>query len=476
MHKSDLAFGCALSLLSGSASVLLGWGVYAAGTIYLLALGLILAYTRSFRWRVCVLFGACFLAGILYTRGYLILAAPPPNIPLGRTVTITGQIQKEPRFTERSQVLDVSTQDPVVGNIRVIAPRSQELAYGDTVRGTGVLEAPQRAGDPPSVFWSKLELIGSGGGSGLKRWLLAVKSTSNASFRANLPIDSAALLAGITLGVQSDFSTQLKDQMKTSGTTHLVALSGYNIGILVLAIARVFSSRLRRRWVFWLTTAVIILFVIMVGASASVVRAAVMGFLVLLAGEVGRAYYARNAIVLTAAAMFVLDPLVLRDIGFQLSFVSFLGISYLVPHLGPCLGTEHGKGFLGWRANLAETLTAQLGVLPILLSYFGTVSLTGVLANVLILSVVPVTMFFGFLLAALSVLSPFLAMLAAWPAKLLLGYQLAVIGVAADLRLPLSLGSGGSWIFMFSYYAVLVLFLGWSEYRARLRKKTAEIS
>jgi len=112
----------------------------------------------------------------------------------------------------------------------------------------------------------------------------------------------------------------------------------------------------------------------MAGAEASVVRAAIMGFLVLLAKEAGRMYSFRNAVTFAAAGMAVFDPTILVfDIGFQLSFVSLLGITHLEPALKRFFG-ERGS-FLGWRENALTTLSAQLAVAPILIQNFGSVRL-----------------------------------------------------------------------------------------------------
>ena len=108
--------------------------------------------------------------------------------------------------------------------------------------------------------------------------------------------------------------------MSQSGTTHLVALSGYNITVIAIAVSTLLSYFLRRRIVFWLSILTIIAFVLMTGAEASVVRAAIMGGIILLAKQIGRIHSMRNAIVFAALLMVLFNPKILRfDIGFQLS-------------------------------------------------------------------------------------------------------------------------------------------------------------
>ncbi|MEK7077215.1 MAG: ComEC/Rec2 family competence protein, partial [Patescibacteria group bacterium] len=273
----------------------------------------------------------------------------------------------------------------------------------------------------------------------------------------------AALLAGLTFGSRSDFSKEFKEKMSQSGTTHLVALSGYNISVLVLTAALFFRYFLRRRAAFYVTVLVIILFVLMVGGEASVVRAALMGFLALLAKEAGRIYSFRNAITLAAAGMVLFDPTILRfNIGFQLSFLALLGIVYLEPALRELFrrlrsqkkDEARRESFLNWRENALTTLSAQLAVAPLIIENFSEISLTSLLANILILVLVPFTMALGFLIGAVGFVAPYLAVIVGWLANVLLAYEIGVINIFSYLRIPVT--GAGSWILFALYYAALL--------------------
>ena len=134
--------------------------------------------------------------------------------------------------------------------------------------------------------------------------------------------------------------------MAKSGTTHLVALSGQNITIIVIAISSFFGFFARRKSVFWLTLLIIIFFVLMTGAEASVVRAAVMGGIILLAKQIGRVHSIRNAIAAAAFIMILYNPKIFRfDVGFQLSFMALLGIVYLSPAIRKFLKMKEEDGF-----------------------------------------------------------------------------------------------------------------------------------
>lgn len=271
------------------------------------------------------------------------------------------------------------------------------------------------------------------------------------------------MLAGLTLGARSDFSSKLKDQMAKSGTTHIVALSGYNIAILVLVVSGILSSFISRKKLIWLMSLIIFFFVLMVGGEASVVRAALMALILLLARHFGRKNDLLNAIILTAVCMVLYDPSVINfDLGFQLSFLSLLGIIYLTPWIENLFIRKKLKNntpessFLNWRENLATTIAAQLAVAPIIIQNFNQFSLGSVVANVLILSTVPFAMLLGFALVVFGSIFSAFGFVLAKVASILLVYQILIIKIFSHLSIEVS-GGLISGIFFLLYYSGLFL-------------------
>ena len=129
-------------------------------------------------------------------------------------------------------------------------------------------------------------------------------------------------MAGLLYGERSGLPLELADNFSRTGVSHIIAVSGYNISIVALALMSLFINLgLARPRAFWLVVAGIILFVIFTGAGASVVRAGIMGLIVLLAGQLGRLSRIGNVLIFTAALMLLFNPYVLIwDAGFQLSF------------------------------------------------------------------------------------------------------------------------------------------------------------
>ncbi len=167
-----------------------------------------------------------------------------------------------------------------------------------------------------------------------------------------------------------------------------------------------------------MTAAFIFSFVVITGASASVIRAAVMGGMLLLAGEVGRQYRPSGAIFFAALCMLVQNPkILLYDVGFQLSFLATMGIVYFMPLFERL--TQNWPGLFGIKIIFFTTISAILATLPAILFHFGTLSLVAPIVNVLVLPVISLTMAFGF-----ASIMPVIAAGTAFLTNLLLSYIL----------------------------------------------------
>lgn len=405
---------------------------------------------------LCILF-----FGFFYYHLYLNIRADGQNIIYREPLSFTGLIAEEPRFTDKTQYFNVALAPPLAGKIRIVTAPVPVYRYGDLMQATGIINPASDEASPPVSLFPKLTITAHNQGSSLKRWLFFIKERIATDFAKILPADAAALLSGITLGVQSSFSASLKSAMAASSTTHVVALSGYNIAVIISAIGFAGKPLLPRKKLYYLTVGVIFLFVLMAGAEASVVRAAIMGFLVLFAQEQGRNYSFKNAAAFAASLMVLINPTVLLfNIGFQLSFASLLGIAYLKPPLDQLFMRRKelpAQRFI-WQEQATTTIAAQLAVIPILVSAFNQLSLLGVLANILILEFIPLTMFLGFLLAAVNFIFLPLGFVIARIVELFLSYEIAVMRFFGGNNFALSF-SLPMWYFIPLYYALLTLFV-----------------
>lgn len=246
-----------------------------------------------------------------------------------------------------------------------------------------------------------------------------------------VPEPEAAYLGGILLGGNGIVPADIKTMFANTGTSHILAISGYNITVVAAALAAVLASWGRRR-AFWASVIGITVFTVMTGASASVVRAAVMGVVALMARQFGRAASAATLILFSAAIMCVANPLLLRwDIGFQLSFLALVGIVYLEPLIVPVLAR-----LVRWPAvvqTAATTIAASIAVLPLLLFDFGILATYTLPTNLLVLPLVPLAMALGFATAIAGLVVPFAGQLIGQLAWLIAAVQLGIVRFFAHL-------------------------------------------
>ena len=341
---------------------------------------------------------------------------------------------------------------PYSGSFRLYA-RSGDVAYGDLLKIKGQVEMPREERADPVVFAKNISVEGNSG-SYLLKFIYGLKHSFSEKLGLTLGSADAALVRGLVLGDSSGFTQEFRSEMIRSGTTHLVALSGYNVGVVIMATFGILLGRTSRRSAVWLTLLAIIFFVLMVGAEASVLRAAVMASAGLLAREAGRFYSFGRAVVFSAFLMCLWNPFILFTAGFLLSFSSLLGLAYLSPYLDDALRFMKP----GLRNGLVPTLAAQVAALPVALSLFGSFSATSFFANVLILPLVPYTMLAGSLFAVLNFIMPALSFPLAWLLKLLLGTERLLISVGAKLSFSPWSGTP-SWLWLSVYCFVLGLLI-----------------
>ncbi|MEK7124938.1 MAG: ComEC/Rec2 family competence protein [Patescibacteria group bacterium] len=266
----------------------------------------------------------------------------------------------------------------------------------------------------------------------LLRPLITTRNAFITSLQQAVPDPAAPYLTGMLLGIRSQLSDAMREAFNRTSTSHILAISGYNISIVAQLVMSVFLLALYRRRAFWVTIMIIGLFTLMTGASASVLRAAIMGVLVLAALSYGRLYDGTTAVVSAGAVMLVVNPLLLRsDIGFQLSFVATLGIMLVYEPIETWLRKKSIGESL--RPVLATTLAAQIAVMPLLAYHFQTVSLLALPVNVLILPFVPPAMLLGFVAGALGLVWSLGAKVVGTVAWAVSAYQLLVVQLFADI-------------------------------------------
>jgi competence protein ComEC len=310
------------------------------------------------------------------------------------------------RLHPRGRVRFVRTE----GLLQARLPAPLDLQYGDRLRLEGNLETPpefegfsyrdylMRQGVNSLLTSASVQRIGLGEGSRMQSWIWALRARALDVIYQIFPDPEAGLLAGILLGVEGGIPEDLMEAFRITGTAHIIAISGFNMSVISGLIVVLFGKLLGKRWGALAAILVIGLYTLLVGAQAGVVRAAIMAGMGMFAVLLGRRQSGVNTLAFVAALMALWTPYVLWDVGFQFSFFTTLGLVLFAEPL-----SEAFRAFASRRLPenvvqritgpvgeyLLYTLAAQLMVLPLMIYYFGSVSLISLLANPLVLPVQP---------------------------------------------------------------------------------------
>jgi competence protein ComEC len=279
---------------------------------------------------------------------------------------------------------------------------------------------------------------------------------SSATFGAVLPAEQSELLSAIMSGSTSAVDPVLKSQMSASGTSYIVGMYGYKINLFAAAVLGAGKRFFSRRIALIIVAVAVAAFISAAGAPTTAIRAGIMMGLVFLAQASGRQFHIRNIFTFTAAAMLLFDPTLLGDVGFQLSFLSLLGIFVLGPPFKH-LFRSTGHDFLEWKSHAIMALSVNAAIMPLVMLQFGDFSITSFVSNFLI--TIPFAMVIGLALViiALGFLSPHLAFLAGAIVNIFLSYQLWVIKLFSTVVVPLP-AIFQSMFFIALYYFILVAF------------------
>lgn len=425
------------------------------------------------------------LAGVaaLTLGGARYSAAQPPLDPSRlhyyngvKDATIVGTVKAEPENRDTSIQLRVDVREllldnrsvPVSGTALVQANRYPPIAYGSIVRVHGDIVDPERLGNSGYADYLKrqgilsviegprVEVIDAAGGSLIMRALLRLKDSARHVIANILPEPHAALLTGILLGDDSGMPRTLSEDFRRTGMTHIIAISGFNIAVLIALLDQATGLLLPRRPAALIIMVFLILYAALVGASASVVRATLMG-ITYLAGMrlLGRPTLVVAGLLTASFMMTLAQPAALWDVGFQLSFAATLGlILYADPWtqrfdqtISPYLAPDARRRIIGFTTEAGiVTLAAQMLTLPLILYHFGRLSLASLPANFLVLPAQPGVMMAGGLATLVGLLSLPAGQLIGLVAWIFLHYTISTIRMLAQMpgaSVPLALSSTG---------------------------------
>jgi len=282
------------------------------------------------------------------------------------------------------------------------------------------------------MSYPNINVISHAQGFAPRAALFAFKGCLKASIERIYPFPEAGFFQALIFGDEENIPLVWKERLNVTGTRHIAAVSGMNITIMGgILLNTLLGLGLWRKQALCIYLIMIALYVLMIGAPACAVRAGVMAGFLVLATQAGRIPDSGRIVVFTLALMLAFDPLVLLDIGFQLSFLAFIGLLYLTPFFSKRL--ERVPQAFGLRQNLASTLGAQALVLPLLLYNFGRLSLISPLANILILPSLSFLTISGFLAGLAGLIAKPLGILIALPSQIIMEFNLWITRFFANV-------------------------------------------
>ena len=307
-------------------------------------------------------------------------------------LAFTAILLDEPSIYNQWQYFDIE-------RYRVKAGSEAEFSYGDKLKIEGNVESG-RLTNP------EIQKIGT---SKFHSALFSIRQNLKRKIFGYFSEPAASLLSGILLGSKEDLPTDFEEALRRTGTIHVVVVSGYNISVLAGVLIGL-SRFIKRKIALVLALVAITFYTLLVGADPPAVRAAIMGALTFSAVFLGRQRFSLYFLALAAYLMLFINPAILVNIGFQLSFLATAGI---------ILFRERISDFFkhiprAFNDDLSTTLAAQILVVPVLFYHFGSVSAISVVANAAILWTIPIATVAGFVFLIASLIVPFLATLISW--------------------------------------------------------------
>lgn len=438
----------------------------------------------------------------------------------GRTAELRGVVAADPEVRERTlrvRLASIEVRDgaalrqdpgqawrPVAGDLlasvqptaRLVSERDEPyLRYGDLLELRGEVQAPPRfqefdyreylarQGIGAVMYRPRLRLLGENWGFPPLAWLSDLRWRMARSLAEALPEPQAALAQGMVLGLRAAIPQDVLKDFARTGTTHILAISGLNIGIvlgLVLPVS-IWALGRRRNLYLLLPLAVIWLYALLAGMEPPVARSVVMGSLYLAALALGRPGASAASLAFSVILLLAIDPRSLWDVSFQLSFLAMAGLVAISPLFSGLayrwLGRKEPPG--GVVRFLVEGVAASLGAIlatgPLIAFTFQLFSPAGLPATLLTAPALPPLLATSFLAALAGLVSPDAGTLAGWLAWPWLTYLVLVVKNFAALPLAaIEVGRIGTAL-VWGAYALLALAvalsgLGLARLRAAVRQ------
>lgn len=375
--------------------------------------------------RRCVLFVIAFIIGIIYFIAWtsFILQAPTP--PEER-ITIEGVVTFQESYVDKQRLtihpdLPEFIQD---SKVLVYARRYPEYDIGSSISATGQINAPEPIEDfrfdrylernrvDYTMFYPQIRIKEES--QGLYHVMNSIRGVYYNFYAQNFHEPVSSFYRALVMRMTREIPDKVRDSFAQSGISHILAISGLHIGVIMfvlnelLIILRFFPIP-RALTVFGVT----FFYLIIIGFPASAVRASIMGIILLMGYSIGRPYHGLHTLLITAAIMVAINPMILiYDIGFQLSFAALTGIITTFEYWKKLFFFI--PNFFALRSSVSLTMSAQIFTWPLLIYYFGIVSIIAPIMNAIVVPILAVLLLLGFVAPALGLI-PIVFSIVKWP-------------------------------------------------------------
>jgi len=461
MILAYLAFAWLLGLAAAAFTDVNPWASVAAAS-------LLAAASLGYRPRPSTLLAVAVAAAFIVTVAWRYQSTLPPETPSGialyndgNAVRFRALVTGEPDESLTAVRYRLSTRELLTddgwlsleGGVLMFGPLPPRFQYGDLLEINGKLETPPefedfnyreyllRQGIGSTIAFPETQILARDQGNPIRAGIIDLRQHLSDALQDALPEPQASLSTAILLGQRSSLPQDLSDDLNATGTAHLVAVSGQNISLVAGSLVAALAWFIGRRPAAWLALVAIVGYAILVGGQPSVLRAAVMGGLYVVAIALGRQNSAPLTLAVAGAAMTGFDPQLAKDVSFQLSFAATLGLMTLAPALrarGETLASRWPSiaEFPYTRPTielLAITLAAIAFTLPLVAINFHRLSLIAPLANLLAVPAFLAVIVSAGITTVVGSFSGPAADALAWLAWLPPTYMIAVIQACADL-------------------------------------------
>lgn len=374
-------------------------------------------------------------------------------------VTIIGRAASDGVYGDRSQLVfdldNIQVVDPeteyLKGKIAVSGFDERSILRGDVVQVEGKLTV-SRGSRQGRMSFAQLKVLGRDG---------SIIEESRRGFVAGmqsaLPEPSASFGLGLIIGQRSTLPDGVLASLSAVGLTHIVAVSGYNLTILERAIRRMLEKRSKFQTLVG-SLALMMAFLLITGLSASIVRAVIVSSLGLLAWYWGRQFKPVLLILVAAALTAGWNPFYIwSDLGWYLSFLAFYGVLVLAPLLTKRFTKKPKPNNLS--QVIVESLCAWAMTAPLILFIFKEVSVIALLANTLVVPLVPLAMGLSAVAGVAGALFSAVSGWAAWPANIILTYILDIANLLSNLPRAVVRKTLSAWQLTALYFYIFVFTL-----------------